>query len=249
MDNKPRRRLEPLRIDAAEPPGPEHPQAAQAGARKRTGDASSIVVAVGCGGAAVLGLLIGLALLFRHPSEASTPAARVTPSAAAAPAATTAAPTCEDCSYTGTYCDESRKCRLKPGARWSVSPWMVTFKPQPGILYGGSGGIQPSFCVRKPGMSEWTCADFDDKRGSGGTYSRDSIVFSGAPSIVVTTEELFSDGIDLEVRTWGDARATRLGARHDEGLVAGKRLFSGGLKFGLNDKAFPTCLVKLEPVE
>lgn len=173
------------------------------------------------------------------PPESLPPSAATTTTRAATPAPTPVA--CTDCSHPGTTC-ESGKCRLAPGSRWSVRPFALVRKP----VQGGVDQHSFSLCVRPTGIGEPACSEgrsvFTPKIGGG-----DIAYFSRRTSVVLTRSQIEEEGIDIEVRRngltlWHAERRTP----KDNALVAGSRLFDGGLKFGIATAELQDAFVALK---
>lgn len=147
------------------------------------------------------------------------------------------APICDSCGYEGTFCDAERVCRLTPGARWTLEPWQLAVAAG----HETRAGLGPvRLCARRTGTSSWRCA-IATRPSSSAKFE-----FQNPPKIEFSTEELLGDGVDVDVREQTLETYEWRGLRHDH-IVAGQRLFNGGLKFGLSAESYPHVLFRLKP--
>jgi hypothetical protein len=63
----------------------------------------------------------------------------------------------------------------------------------------------------------------------------------------ITSEDIEASGVDIEIRSGTAVLASSRRALPRAKLVAGDKLFNGGLKYWLSSKDFPQLVVTLQP--
>ncbi|MBX3126111.1 MAG: protein kinase [Polyangiaceae bacterium] len=138
---------------------------------------------------------------------------------------------CTDCGRPGTECredpDGTPKCRLRPAARWRVQPWAVHSRT--------TVGPHPGLCVSSG--TQWACESRGYRSGS-------TIYFYSNPGLIVTTEDIERRGLDIRLVLSRNQNVNVM--QKSVSLLAGSKLFIGGIRYSLPHAEYTAGVLKLE---